>query len=249
MLSCTIKSFSCSKAGNSVDENEDAVLAPYGSFEGDLTIRVAVADGATESSFSREWADLLVSYYKDSANFATAFQTLFPTIRKSWLERIDCANLEWYAQQKLEMGSFTSLLGVDIDLSTGVVKIIAVGDSNFFAFRNGKMIKAFPIDRSEGFSNTPILISTEPHKNKVDTEFFKKEIFEITPGDVLIAATDAISQWILKSIENGNYPITELYDLPDTKSDPYPFQNWLDELRKLLLIKNDDTTLVLIQIF
>jgi hypothetical protein len=247
MLFCTIKSFSCVKAGNSVNENEDALLAPFDSFEGE--IRVAVADGATESSFSLEWANLLVNYYKDSPNFETDFFTLFPEIKESWLDRIDYSNLEWYAQQKLEMGAFASLLGADINLLTGSVKVIAVGDSNFFAFRNGKMIKAFPIERSEDFGNTPILISTELHKNKTDNDFFKTESFEIVAGDVLIAATDAISQWILKCIENGNYPITDLIGLPNTKSDPYPFQNWLNELRKLLLIRNDDTTLVLIQIF
>jgi len=246
MLSCTIKSFTCVKAGNSTDENEDSLLAPSGSFEGN--IRVAVADGATESSFSLEWADLLVSYYKDFPNFETDFFTLFPDIKGSWLDRIDSANLEWYAQQKLELGAFASFLGADIDLSTKLVKIIAVGDSNFFAFKNGKMIQAFPIERSETFSNTPVLISSELHKNKIEDEFFKKATFEIATGDVLIVATDAISQWILKEIEQENYPINELLDLPDTKIDSWPFQNWLDKLRRLHLIKNDDTTLVLIEI-
>lgn len=246
MLSCTIKSFSCVKAGNSAEENEDALLAPSGSFEGD--IRVAVADGATESSFSLEWADLLVNYYKDFPNFEADFFALFSEIKGNWLDRINYSNLEWYAQQKLEMGAFASFLGADIDLLTEMAKITAVGDSNFFAFRNGQMIKAFPIERSDAFNNTPVLVSSELHKNKRNDEFFKKATFEIANGDVLIIATDAISQWILKEIEKENYPINQLLDLPDTKIDSWPFQNWLNELRKLHLIKNDDTTLVLIEI-
>jgi hypothetical protein len=246
MLSYTIKSFYCVKAGNSPDENEDALLVPSSSFE--EKIRIAVADGATESSFSLEWADLLVSYYKDFPNFETDFWTLFPDIKSSWLSRINHSNLEWYAQQKLEMGAFASFLGADIDLLTEIVKIIAIGDSNFFAFRDCKLIKAFPIEDSNAFGNTPILVSSELKKNRIDDQFFKKVTFDMVTGDILVIATDAISQWLLKETENGNYPVNAVLGLPDTKIDPWPFQNWLDEIRKHHLIKNDDTTLVLIQI-
>ena len=54
---CDIKVFSCPKSGNSLEEYEDAwahrqTRTPVG-------IRVAVADGATESSFAKLWAVLL----------------------------------------------------------------------------------------------------------------------------------------------------------------------------------------------
>jgi hypothetical protein len=228
------------------EENEDSFIAPPD--PAGESIRIAVADGATESSFSREWADLLVCYYDAFLNFDTHFAGIFPAIRKSWMERIRYDSLEWYAQQKLEMGAFASLLGADINLVTGRVNITAVGDSNFFAFRKGSMLKAFPLDNSEAFGNTPLLISSEHHKNRISSDFFKKDFFDLLPGDMLIAGTDAICQWILKETETGNHPIDELYRLPDTKNNQSSFQNWLDELRKLRRIKNDDTTIVLIQI-
>src|SRR5207302_4732652 len=58
---CDIKVFSCPKLGNSLEEYEDAwahrqTRTPVG-------IRVAVADGATESSFAKLWAVLLAESY------------------------------------------------------------------------------------------------------------------------------------------------------------------------------------------
>src|SRR5256885_16485869 len=54
---CDIKAFCCPKSGNSVEEYEDAwaqrqTRTPAG-------IRVAGAEGATESSFAKLWAALL----------------------------------------------------------------------------------------------------------------------------------------------------------------------------------------------
>src|SRR6476469_6806518 len=53
--------FSLAKAGNAEDENEDRFAAKTGRWlrEGELA-RIALSDGATESAFAREWADVLV---------------------------------------------------------------------------------------------------------------------------------------------------------------------------------------------
>jgi serine/threonine protein phosphatase PrpC len=248
MLVCNIKSFSCSKAGNSLDENEDRFIIPHNGHEGG-PIRIAVADGATESSFSKEWAELLVDHYGTFSDFDTRFfQNIFPTIRKTWLERINYDNLEWYAQQKLEMGAFASFLGVTIDLSTGEINATAVGDSNLFVFRGRKMQNAFPIPTAEGFGNTPFLISTELHKNQTSEPFFSQLTISLLPSDILILGTDAISQWILQGIEHKNYPVDQLIDLLNHESGPPAFKTWLDEKRETGNIKNDDTTIILIQI-
>jgi len=58
---CDIKVFCCPKLGNSLEEYEDAwahrqTRTPVG-------IRVAVTDGATESSFAKLWAVLLAESY------------------------------------------------------------------------------------------------------------------------------------------------------------------------------------------
>lgn len=247
MLTYLTKCFSCSKGGNAPCENEDAYSLP----DADSSlqkIRIGIADGATESSFSKEWAALLVDHYKMIPDFNTNFLNIvFPEIRKAWLDRINYASLEWWAQQKMEMGAFASFLGIDIDLSTGITNMVAVGDSNSFVFRDEKMMAAFPILHSEIFSNTPFLISSEPLKNATNTPLFLQSNFTLLAGDILVVGTDAISQWILKEVELGNYQIDQLIDLLGTKNSPSSFQIWLDEKRKTHEIKNDDTTIIIIQ--
>ena len=56
-----IKVFSCPKLGNSHEEYEDAWAHRHTRTPGG--IRVAVADGATESSFAKLWAALLAQSY------------------------------------------------------------------------------------------------------------------------------------------------------------------------------------------
>ena len=246
MLSVTIKTFTCSKHGNSSDENEDAFLAPLNS--GDSHVRVAVADGATESSFSREWADLLVSNY-DVFQYGDSFNTsLLPAIKKSWLAKINVDDLPWYAQQKMELGAFASFLGIDIELGNGNAEIIAVGDSNAFVFRNDELQLAFPVEKSSDFGNTPILISTEPSKNNIEGHFFMRDRFTVAAGDLVILGTDAISQWILRESEIGNNPEEQIREMFSKEDCEFVFRKWLDEARENLVIKNDDYTIVLIQL-
>ena len=56
---CDIKVFCCPKLGNSLEEYEDA----WAHRQTSTGIRVAVADGATESSFAKLWAVLLAESY------------------------------------------------------------------------------------------------------------------------------------------------------------------------------------------
>ena len=64
MLKCKFKFFTTQKLGDDPETNEDNYLIP-GSTDGPV-IKFAISDGATESSFSRHWSDLLVSSYKDN---------------------------------------------------------------------------------------------------------------------------------------------------------------------------------------
>lgn len=59
----SIQVFGLPKAGNRADEYEDAYSPKrQGELEGE-SFRFAVADGATEGSFSRLWAGMLVRSY------------------------------------------------------------------------------------------------------------------------------------------------------------------------------------------
>lgn len=248
MLTYDIKTFSCSKEGHSFEENEDAFMISSFEFRED-SIRIAVADGATESSFSKEWGDILVSFFCAFEYCNERFlKGIYPFLRRYWLQKVNAVNLPWYAQQKMEMGAFASFLGIDINQNEGNVNIIAVGDSNLFVFRDDKLDMAFPIKTAEDFGNNPLLISSEPSKNKSDGPLFLEEVLILKPGDIVVLGTDAISQWILKEVEIGSNPINTLKELLNNDDQPVLLLNWLGEQRETHSIKNDDTTIILIQV-
>src|SRR5437763_13638833 len=98
-----IKVFSCPKLGNSLEEYEDAwahrqTRTPVG-------IRVAVADGATESSFAKLWAVLLAeSYVRRELAGAELFARWTPARR---LRRQSLAGRtpHWLASEQAQPGA------------------------------------------------------------------------------------------------------------------------------------------------
>lgn len=243
MLKYTPKTYSICKEGYIEKENEDAFILTYP--DDDNTIRVALSDGATESSFAKEWAELLVQYFAifDFEN-DTFFRLLHPSIKRQWLDKVNSTDLPWYAQAKLDMGAFATILGITISLNSGNCYVSAVGDSNIFIFRDRKLIIKFPVESSKDFGAAPYLLSSELRNNlRVDNTFTHK-IFSVLPGDIFIAGTDAISQWILFQTENENPSIDYLLDAFTEKID---FTNWISQLRLKKEIKNDDTTLAIIK--
>src|SRR5437762_5828147 len=95
---CDIKVFSCPKLGNSLEEYEDAwahrqTRTPVG-------IRVAVADGATESSFATLWAVLLAESYVRSELAAPEFFARLQPARRLWQRRLAVRPLPWFASEK-----------------------------------------------------------------------------------------------------------------------------------------------------
>jgi len=244
MLNYNAKTFTAPKKGNAENENEDAFILTYPNEES--IIRIAVSDGATESSFSKEWAELLVRYYA-IYNFEneTFFQSLHPSLRNQWLDKVNTQDLPWYAQEKLEMGAFATILGASISTISGECNISAIGDSNIYIYRDEKMILKFPIEKASDFGSSPFLLSSVLERNKrADKFFFSEELYKLHNGDLVVIGTDAIGQWILLQEENNISTYQELLSLYSGKFD---FNNWLNEQRIENKIKNDDTTLVFLK--
>jgi hypothetical protein len=134
------ETYSLPKAGNAEEENEDACCPCATRLEVDsFPFRCAVADGATESSFSREWARRLVeAFVEDGENpqrgqpggprrlprlvppFAGKREgrlhswpgRTLPRVREEWAREVDTRELPWYAEAKARQGAYSSLLGV-----------------------------------------------------------------------------------------------------------------------------------------
>ncbi len=237
------------KRGNTPDENEDAFFAPLRSdFNLEYPVKFAVADGATESAFAKEWADLLVVYYGNQSCNIETLPAMLSQATASWKERIGSVELPWYAQEKLQYGAYSSLLGVEFDLLNGSFTAMAIGDSNLFRVR-GNHVLAFPITNSADFNNSPLLVSTKSHIESSFVENFKFETSTIEKDDIFILATDAISAWFLSESETSNSPWKTLLNLTPPSLSGYTevdFNNWINNLRDEKRLKNDDTTLIVI---
>jgi serine/threonine protein phosphatase PrpC len=247
-----VKSYSIPKNGNSTSENEDAkVILPRKHVESSSFLRCAVSDGATQASFSRLWAKLLVN---ESAQFKPSKKRLDDVIRSaqlSWTNEIVKYDLPWHAEEKIKKGAFATLLWLNIskvDATGGKYKALAFGDSNLFVIRKESLHISFPIQDSQKFGNDPILISSIPARNENMTERINILDDAWTFSDEFILATDALAYYLLKEFEQNKSFFSTLKETLIKQAAHYgAFQSWIQSLRESNELKNDDTTLVWIR--
>jgi len=247
MLQCHFKSISLPKFGNSSDENEDNILEPSKSeIESDTLIRFAISDGATESSFSKEWSGLLVCAYKDKPFDKIHLPETIKTISETWHSMVNAIELPWYAQQKAENGAFATFLGLAINREDNSFDAVAVGDCSLFKIRNDELYFLFPVSSVEDFNNTPNLIaSNENYQSDLENNVVYCN-GKIEPNDIILLATDALAAWILKQ-KNRNLKIRKNLIEQFEKNDENSFEEWLNKKRATSRIKNDDVTLLMIK--
>jgi hypothetical protein len=231
-----IQSFSVQKAGNAISECEDI----WQKLEHNHMMVIALADGATESSFAREWAKELVNAFvvnpfvdRGKANWLSPMQT-------NWQRWLIHQNLSWFAKRKAGEGTFATFLSLEIgsDLNW---KALAVGDSCLFVVRDRLLQISFPLQNSHEFNNRPRLIGT--HVKTANIHFSQVD-GDAQIGDRFYLTTDAIACWIFKQLESNQDPWLKL----DQISSPELFAKWVSELRDRHEIANDDTTLLCLKI-
>src|SRR5690606_7711668 len=141
------------KLGHTDSEYEDAWdFSPQSQRRG-ARLRIAIADGATGSSFAGTWAGLLTGFYSKS-RFRTAYGLTKATENAAtlWRQHVFSLPLPWYAEEKARKGAFSSLLGLDltatslegnVDSQTGKWFALAVGDTCMFHIRRDQLLTAF----------------------------------------------------------------------------------------------------------
>lgn len=245
MLKCAFKSITTQKFGNSIDENEDNILEPSKSeIQFDTLLKFAVSDGATESSFSKEWSDLLVCAYKKKSFEINLLNDTLKAISFSWQAMAKAIELPWYAEQKAETGAFATFLGLTINREESLYNVVAIGDGTLFHIRNNESIYTFPVTSIEEFGNTPNLFSTN---QKYQTEIEKTVTYyngSIQTDDLIVIATDALAAWIFKEKDAIEKPWNHLLSVLNQGRED--FEIWLNKQRKANEIKNDDVTLIII---
>ena len=152
--------FYLQKAGNSPDEYEDAFWLPHDAHKQRTVYRYAIADGATETSFSGLWARLLVEAHGEGKIGIVSDQQILEPLQQRWTAVVCERPLPWYAEEKAQQGAFAAFLGLRLTCpgrrSPGRWRAMAMGDSCLFQLR-GTISK--PRSRSNAPLTSPIGLS------------------------------------------------------------------------------------------
>lgn len=186
------------KNGSTPAEYEDAFY-PDGGLDFETKFcQFAVADGATETSFSGLWARFLVSAYCHGELSEKRLWRSIAKYRRRWFKAVTSNPLPWYAEEKLRMGAFSSLAGLTVHAPTETKEValweaLAIGDSCLFQVRKEEFIVKWPLDSSSQFGYHPILVSSNATPGEESTE--RRITGEWTTGDWFYLMTDAIALW------------------------------------------------------
>lgn len=203
-----VQTFWLPKAGNRPEEYEDAFWPPqaHRMWEG-ARFRCAVADGATETSFSALWAGMLVRAYCQRQPSLTRFLQSLPALGQTWRAQVTAQPLPWYAEDKVRQGAFASFLGLTLEQAAprsgrfATWNVVAVGDSCLFHFRDDRLLAAFPLAHSEQFNSRPFLIGTEAPSEERLCAHLARQRGQCRPGDRFYLLTDALACWLLHRLE------------------------------------------------
>lgn len=256
-MKATVSSFWLPKAGSSASEYEDAFsLCGVGNVRAS-EMRFSVADGASESYLAGRWADVIVRKFieiggHDRRSLVTSAIIDWQQIIVDYVnDREEKGNpIQWYEEPGIARGAFATLIGLELRGSflrgEGKLDAIVIGDSGFFQLRKGEVITAWPLTKSEDFGTLPDLFPSKPAGIDIVMDHIYKYEGSWKPGDVLYIGTDAMCQWFLKEMENGEKPWQELKFLDPER--PETFGSFINDLREKREIHNDDTTLVTVEL-
>ncbi len=236
------------KAGNSDEEYEDAFCIEGEPAAHRTFFRCAVADGATEASFSGLWGAMLVGSYCCSPQDGPSLHDDLPRLQADWHEQVGRIPLPWYAEQKALQGAFAAILGLTVMAGAageigGRWETLAVGDSCLFHVRGAEVLGAFPLDHAEAFGNRPVLLPSNDGANGELAEQQACAVGTWEPGDTFYLMTDALAHWFLTQLERGN----TLRPLPG-RLEQSEFAGWIADLRRVGELRNDDVTLLRVHV-
>src|SRR5262249_26384113 len=154
---------------------------------------VAVADGATESSYARDWARILVRAVGEGRLSPRRFlEDGIDDLRTQWRETLAGKTLPWYAEEKAKQGAFAALVALELNAQESSWYAAALGDSCLFHIRGDEVMARFPMDNSASFSSRPFLLGSV----QVDGESLADRIGYIqgswAQGDYFYLMTDAL---------------------------------------------------------
>jgi hypothetical protein len=218
--------------------------------------RLAVADGVGMSIFQQEWAGILTTRCANSDVVLGNAKELGEWVgrcREEWFRRVEPMVQEMLRNQERSWlglrvyrrdGAAATLLALSLlRLPTGLGYLAyAVGDCCFLHFRDGQCIESFPFTAAEAFDYVPDQISS---LRRAPVPSLAHTAGRCLPGDLLVAATDAIAAYLLAEqpwqADADFWSRMSEYDLET-------WSQWASSLQERSLLRYDDLTLAICQI-
>src|SRR5690242_3314348 len=255
--------FSAAKDGNAPGEWQDGAcggVIPDGT-GAPHRARFVVLDGATTAYDPVRWVDQLVRSFApppDGARGSAGSQgpRLEPAAMRAWFAEMqdrwakDVRDFDSIIEERkfAEVGSFVTLLGFEIyglDGPEPYWRAVALGDTVLFHVRAGRLIATFPPLGPEDFGTLPDGVHTSPASLDRKTGRLLSGGGVLEAGDFLFAATDAMAQWILRTVQRGE---AKVWDTLTTLAHPDVFAQLVADQRReqdgAKRLKNDDVTLM-----
>ncbi len=247
------RKFETAKSGNRLGECEDASWASY-PYNGGLPARISVCDGASESAFAREWAQILSEAFVHRPMDLSSLDNhslarWLSSSQERWNRAVPWERIPWHGEAKTRAGAMSTLLGLEIDQTANSAgahpwRAVAVGDCCLFVVREDELAVSFPMDDASQFSNTPPLVCSNPTNNARLWNSIHQLSGECRPGDVIILASDALACWILQERESGGRPWETLQAIGSDAE----WKTWVQARRSYRSMRNDDTTMITISV-
>jgi hypothetical protein len=239
-----VQQFQAPKNGSEMKDCQDAIA--YDVENG----MYAIADGVSDSAFQQKWARLLVNSFVDQARAGEAITPVWiaqwlEAQQKIWQSQLNLETVPWHGRMKAgQIGAEATFLGIRLSPDRRSWSGIVIGDCNLFHFdKDCKFVQSVPFQRSNEFSNATQAFSSINKEYKQTIKQLKPIEGKIKTGDYLILTTDAMARWMLLRLEEKRNPLLEI----PTVDDPAAFHRWVNAQRQNRRIKDDDTSLLLIQ--
>ena len=242
--------------GSPVEQYEDAFCPRRTGIRRGPRLRVAIADGASESMLSGLWAELLVRSWCRARQRGMADVVEFAM--SAWHEALRCylesrrvarRPIEWFEEPGLDRGAHATVLGVELDWSPerGLTWVAeSLGDSCLFHVRGDDLVAAFPLEDAAAFGNTPKLVPTQAAQLDLVVASLERAEGTCRDGDTLYLATDALAAWFLATASDGGAPWRQLAAIE--AGDAEGFAGWALQQRDAGLMRNDDVTMVRVEV-
>jgi hypothetical protein len=207
------------------------------------SVRFAVADGATETSFAGLWARRLVRAYGAGCFDRGDWLQQLRREQAAWYDEVLQKPLPWYAEEKVRAGAYAALVGLEL-AATGEWRALAVGDCCLLQWRGDELAAAFPAQAAAFFTSRPYLLSSNAAANGNLGDQVLRTSGQWLAGDRFALLSDALAQWALRAVEAGRPPWAALAKVQETGQ--RHFAQWVDGLRADASLRNDDVTALLI---